>query len=93
MSPCVCFAEYGVDAIAVRDATRAAYVNLGAINYHFGSKEHLIREAFETLPGPLQKASDWPFWTISGCKPENVLLERDEEKYEAVFRPHPAPTC
>src|SRR5262245_31070920 len=49
------FAERGLDAVSVRDITGAARVNLGAVNYYFGSKEHLIREVFETLLGPLQR--------------------------------------
>jgi AcrR family transcriptional regulator len=49
------FAERGLDAVSIRDITGAARVNLGAINYYFGSKEDLIREVFETLLGPLQR--------------------------------------
>jgi len=48
------FAERGLDAVSVRDIVGAAGVNLGAINYYFGSKELLIREIFETLLGPVQ---------------------------------------
>jgi TetR/AcrR family transcriptional regulator len=38
------FAQYGYDAVSVRDITRKADVNLGAITYHFGGKEALYRE-------------------------------------------------
>lgn len=48
------FAEQGLDAISVRDITGEARVNIGAINYYFQSKEHLIHEVFETLLRPLQ---------------------------------------
>lgn len=48
------FAEKGLDAISVRNITEEARVNIGAINYYFDSKEHLIREVFETLLRPLQ---------------------------------------
>lgn len=48
------FAERGLDAISVRDITGEAQVHIGAINYYFGSKDHLIRELFETLLLPLQ---------------------------------------
>lgn len=48
------FAERGLNAISVRDITGEARVNIGAVNYYFGSKEHLIREVFETLLRPLQ---------------------------------------
>lgn len=48
------FAQRGLDAVSVRDITAAARVNLGAVNYHFGSKEQLIRELYESLLNPLQ---------------------------------------
>jgi AcrR family transcriptional regulator len=35
------FADRGFDRASVRDITRAARANLGAITYHFGSKERL----------------------------------------------------
>jgi AcrR family transcriptional regulator len=40
------FAERGFDATSVRDLASAARVNLGAVNYYFGSKENLRIEAF-----------------------------------------------
>lgn len=40
------FTEYGLDATTLRQITSAAEVNLAAVNYHFGSKEELIREVF-----------------------------------------------
>lgn len=49
------FAERGLDAVSVREITRAAGVNVGAISYYFGSKESLICEIFETLLGPIQR--------------------------------------
>jgi AcrR family transcriptional regulator len=40
------FTEYGLEATTLRQITGAAEVNLAAVNYHFGSKEELIREVF-----------------------------------------------
>jgi AcrR family transcriptional regulator len=40
------FTEQGFDATTLRQITGAAAVNLAAVNYHFGSKEALIREVF-----------------------------------------------
>jgi len=40
------FTEYGFEATTLRQITGAAEVNLAAVNYHFGSKEELIREVF-----------------------------------------------
>lgn len=40
------FMEQGFEATTMRQITGAAQVNLAAVNYHFGSKEELIREVF-----------------------------------------------
>lgn len=40
------FAEKGVDGTSIRDITGAAGVNLGSINYHFGSKQDLVAAVF-----------------------------------------------
>jgi len=40
------FADKGVDNTSVRDITRLANANLGAINYYFGTKERLAIEVF-----------------------------------------------
>ena len=49
------FAEHGIDATSVRDITQAAGVNLGAIHYHFGSKNVLIVEVFSRGLTPLNQ--------------------------------------
>ncbi|TVP87603.1 MAG: TetR/AcrR family transcriptional regulator [Thioalkalivibrio sp.] len=41
------FVEHGLDGTSMRMITGRAGVNLAAVNYHFGSKENLIREVFE----------------------------------------------
>jgi len=46
------FAEHGLDTTSVRDITGAAKVNLGAITYHFGSKQNLIAAMFNRHFGP-----------------------------------------
>ena len=40
------FMENGYEAISTRAITSVAELNLGSINYHFGSKEGLLREVF-----------------------------------------------
>lgn len=40
------FTEHGFEATTLRQITGVAEVNLAAVNYHFGSKEALIREVF-----------------------------------------------
>ena len=40
------FTEQGFEATTLRQITGAAAVNLAAVNYHFGSKDALVREVF-----------------------------------------------
>ncbi len=49
------FAESGFDAVSIRDLTSAAEANLGAIGYHFGSKDDLIRAVFDRLAIPVNE--------------------------------------
>jgi AcrR family transcriptional regulator len=41
------FVEQGFEATSLRQITTNAGANLAAVNYHFGSKEALVREVFE----------------------------------------------
>jgi len=50
------FAAHGVDAVSVRDIIREARANLGAINYHFGTRQALIVEVFERRMVPVDQA-------------------------------------
>jgi len=49
------FAEHGFDGVSVRDITHTARVNLGAVTYHFGSKETLFGLALLQKVAPLQE--------------------------------------
>jgi AcrR family transcriptional regulator len=49
------FARHGLDAVSVRDITKAAGANLGAINYHFGTKRKLIVAVFDRRVTPLTR--------------------------------------
>jgi len=46
--------ERGYAATSLRKITAKAKVNLAAVNYHFGSKDTLIREVFERRVKQLQ---------------------------------------
>jgi AcrR family transcriptional regulator len=50
------FARDGYDAVSVRDITSRAKVNLGAITYHFGSKETLFHAVLATIAEPMVQA-------------------------------------
>src|ERR1700733_3014619 len=39
-----CFAEGGFDGVSLRTITEVAGVDLALVNYHFGSKDNLLRE-------------------------------------------------
>tara|TARA_B100000749_G_C18450136_1_gene476050 strand:- start:8294 stop:8908 length:615 start_codon:yes stop_codon:yes gene_type:complete len=41
------FAQHGFEKCSVRMITHAAGVNLGAVNYHFRSKDHLLKELID----------------------------------------------
>jgi AcrR family transcriptional regulator len=47
------FTERGFDAVSVRDIVAKAGVNLGAVTYHFGSKQALYYAALESMTEPL----------------------------------------
>jgi len=47
------FAEKGFTATSMREITTRADVNLAAINYHFGSKENLLREVVRQCIAPI----------------------------------------
>lgn len=50
------FVDRGYAATSLREITAKARVNLAAVNYHFGSKQALVREVFERRLGPLNAA-------------------------------------
>jgi AcrR family transcriptional regulator len=79
------FAEHGLDATSVRDITGAAGVNLGAITYHFGTKQNLIAAMFNRHFGPFVQ------WTLKlideaeqKARPKPASIE---DLLEAMMRP------
>jgi TetR/AcrR family transcriptional regulator len=49
------FAERGYDGVSIRDIAKASGCNLGAVTYHFGSKEALFGTVVETRLAPLKE--------------------------------------
>lgn len=47
------FAEHGIQGTSLRQITQEAEVNLAAVNYHFGSKDGLIKELIEQELSPI----------------------------------------
>jgi AcrR family transcriptional regulator len=48
------FADFGFNGIATRDIVEKAGINLGAIPYHFGTKENLFKEVIRRRAVPLR---------------------------------------
>src|ERR1700712_595257 len=49
------FSTRGIDGVSTRDITSHASANSAAIGYHFGSKENLVREVFNSLAAPMNR--------------------------------------
>jgi len=49
------FASRGIEACSVREIVASARANLGAITYHFGSKNDLARAVIQRRLGPLHR--------------------------------------
>lgn len=49
------FAENGLEGASVREITRTAKANLGAVNYHFGTKDGLILAVFSRRLKPINE--------------------------------------
>ena len=49
------FAEHGYDGTSVRAITQQAHANLGAVTYHFGSKEALYEAVAASLADPFRE--------------------------------------
>jgi AcrR family transcriptional regulator len=47
------FSEHGIQAASLRQITQEASANLAAVNYHFGSKDGLVRAVFHRRLRPM----------------------------------------
>ena len=79
------FMEHGYAATSLRLITAKAKVNLAAVNYHFGSKEALIREVFERRLGPLNAARIAHLDTLEAAASGHALAV--EQIIEAIIAP------
>jgi len=79
------FAERGLDAVSIRDIVAAAGAHLGAINYHFGTKDRLIEAVFERRLVPSAQEQLRALQAVeqsAGDGPPQL-----EAVLEAIFRP------
>src|ERR1700760_1995777 len=49
------FSQNGIEGTSVRDIVKEAGTNLGAINYHFGTKDRLALEVFARRIEPVNR--------------------------------------
>ena len=78
-------AQRGLDAVSIRDIIAAAGANLGAINYHFGTKDRLIEAVFERRLIPSTQERLRALEVVeraAGARPPKL-----EAVLEAIFRP------
>lgn len=79
------FAEKGFRAMTLRDVTKAARVNLAAVNYHFGSKTNLMRAVIQRRIDPINSARlERLDKLVAQHAPAAIPLEHI---FEALFRP------
>ncbi len=68
------FAAKGIEGASIRDITAAAGVNLAAINYHFETKEGLVKALFISRMEPMEQR-------------RRLLLDAVEEKARQSCKP------
>lgn len=73
------FAERGYDGASIRAITERAGANLGAVTYHFGSKEALYHAVIESKVGPLREK------VVAAAAGEGEPLERILAIVEILF--------
>jgi AcrR family transcriptional regulator len=79
------YAENGFDGVALRELTKRAGMNLGSVNYHFGSKENLFGEVVARRIRPINARRLQVLETIlakAGGNPPKL-----EEVLDAFARP------
>jgi len=79
------FAQRGLDAVSVRDITRAAGASLGAITYHFGAMRKLVVAVFNRRMAPLTRQRLEGLSAVEKAAGKGPLPL--EAVLEAMFRP------
>ena len=74
------FADRGYDGASIRAITDRAGVNLGAVTYHFGTKEALYNRVIETFIAPLRER------VVEAAHTDGPPLDRIEAIVRAAFQ-------
>jgi AcrR family transcriptional regulator len=80
------FADAGFNGVSVRQIVDRASVNLGAIPYHFGTKENLFKEVLLRRAAPLRDERKRMMAELTGRNPEPSLEEVIWVLLEPAFR-------
>jgi AcrR family transcriptional regulator len=78
------FGERGLAGVGLREITTAAGTNLAAVNYHFGSKEKLLRDLFAQGARPITEER---LRLLALCKPGRGRPPMLEQVLDAFLRP------
>lgn len=79
------FSQHGIEATSVRDIIKEAGTNLGAINYHFGSKDSLALEVFARRIRPVNRERISRLDALeASIDPSQITLE---QILDALIRP------
>lgn len=73
------FARHGYDGAAIREITRLAHTNLGAVTYHFGTKRDFYHAVLEASTQPLADV------TIAAARGEGPPVDRVRAVVRAFF--------
>lgn len=78
------FSENGIEGTSVREIIKAAGANLGAINYHFGTKDRLALEVFARRIEPVNRERIAQLDALEARPAQELKLE---EILDALIRP------
>ena len=81
------FAREGFHSTSLRILTHKAGVNLAAVNYHFGSKEALLRAVIERRLVPLNKLRHARLEDVLQSAAENQQAPRAQDLLRAFIEP------
>lgn len=81
------FAEHGVAGTSVRAITEQAQVNVAAVNYHFGTKENLVRAVIARRASGLEAARSEALDALEARTTREARTPTANELVEAMIAP------